>query len=176
MTDMTDETEAVALAVAQQVVGPDFDPFANPEAFSFWCQLAQAAITALDKHRIERAGEVEQNLIASTAQRSFGGDHCFASVALMQEAAATIAALKAQIERLTEREAQIELDGVRKGIEAAVNRIELSAIVYTAVQSDPSVAQNSNALAKLREAEIALDKAASDVRALDAKAIAKGEG
>ena len=120
---MTDETEAVARALAPLLEGGrEFDQMpATRRTLKIWhrasmCSVndatqedareaAELAIAALDKHRIKGAGEVEQNLIASTAQRTFGGDHCFASVALMQEAAATIAALKAQIERLTEREA-----------------------------------------------------------------------
>jgi hypothetical protein len=117
------ETEAVARAFAPMLEGGrEFDQMPpDRRTLKIWnragmcsCndatqddarEAAELAITALDKHRIERAREVEQNLIASTAQRTFGGDHCFASVALMQEAAATIASLRAEIERLTEREA-----------------------------------------------------------------------
>lgn len=41
-----------------------------------------------------------------------------------REAAATIAAMRAEIERLTEREAQAKLDGVRAGIEASALLLE----------------------------------------------------
>lgn len=65
--------------------------------------------TAHTKALIEGAGEVEHNLIASTAQRTFGGDHCFASVALLQEAASTIAALRTEVERLNRTAALSDL-------------------------------------------------------------------
>ena len=66
-----------------------------------WKQ-AQAAITALDKHRIERAGKVEQRLIDDRHMTQCDG--LKATLQTAHQAAATIAALKAQIERLTERD------------------------------------------------------------------------
>ncbi len=74
---MTDETEAVARAIHEALLlSLDLN------------RLAQAAITALDKHRIERAGDVEKEL---------NGRSC--SLALNDKAATTIASLRAEIER-----------------------------------------------------------------------------
>lgn len=115
---MTDETKAVALAAEFFETWPRYSLRAVSALAEYFETYAADRITALDKHRIERAGEVEQRLRECAA--NLGG--CLESEAMTQ-AAATIAALKAQIERLTEREAQIELDGVRKGIEAALSAI-----------------------------------------------------
>jgi len=41
--------EQVALAIAQKLHGPDFDPFANAEAFDFACEIARAAIAAMPR-------------------------------------------------------------------------------------------------------------------------------
>jgi hypothetical protein len=79
--------------------------------------------------------------------------------------AATIAALRAEIERLTERKAQDKLDGVRAGIEASARddidwyRL-LKEIRHT----------HGGTLAAMARAIVAV------IRAIDAETIAKGEG
>lgn len=121
---MTDTIKAVARAIKaewdRQCVAEDeaqgyYDY--EPRWWEEWIPEAQAAIASHTKALIEGAGEVEHNLIASTAQRTFGGDHCFASVALLQEAATTIAALRTEI-------GQAKLDGVRAGIDASALLLE----------------------------------------------------
>lgn len=42
-----DEVERVGLAVAREIEGPQFDPFADPEAFEFACRIGRAAIVAM---------------------------------------------------------------------------------------------------------------------------------
>ena len=98
-----------------------------------------ARITAHTKALIEGAGEVVAELNGRTC-----------SLALNVKTAATIAVLKAEIERLTEREARAKLDGVRAGIEASAK------------------------LGENRQWSVGLR--AHEIRALDAAAIAKGEG
>lgn len=134
MTDMTDEAEAVARAIS----GAPFPSNAS-------LRKAQAAITALDKHRIERAGELEIRLRA----RAWLTD-LQANQDAFLEAAATIASLRAEIERA-------KLDGVRAGIEASAGAAELQTD-YTTVT--PFVHRG---------------RLLGQIRALSAEAIAKGE-
>lgn len=48
---MKDElVEAAGIAVAKEIEGPAFDPFADPEAFEFACSIARAAIAAIQPH------------------------------------------------------------------------------------------------------------------------------
>jgi hypothetical protein len=60
--------------------------------------LAERAITALDNHRIERAGDVDDH------DRGCEGRTYTCTCGYDDRTDATIAALKAQIERLTERD------------------------------------------------------------------------
>lgn len=39
--------EATGIAVGKEMVGPIFDPFADPEAFTFACEIARAAIRVI---------------------------------------------------------------------------------------------------------------------------------
>lgn len=94
---MTDTIEAVARAIVNGSQHPD--------------RQAERAITAHTAALIAGAGELGQRLRSHTTAEDAWYD--------IDEAAATIAAQKAEIERLTEREAQAKLDGVRAGIEAA---------------------------------------------------------
>ena len=126
---MTDETEAVGLALCQNALGPKQCPCAEKGVFNctdaYPGYQAKAAITALDKHRIERAGDVERELMA--------GDLC--SVELAPQAAATIAALRAEIERA-------KLDGVRAGIEAAIECVEMGAAFGCVIAEAPAAVRD----------------------------------
>lgn len=128
---MTDTIEAVARAIAN----------ASAEAWenrgvcthpSSWHPEAQAAHT---KALIEGAGELEQRLERdATCMEAWANGlgpypATVRGVSKKQserarQAAATIAALKAENERLIEREAQAKLDGVRAGIEASALLLE----------------------------------------------------
>jgi len=144
---MTDETEAVGLALCQNALGPKQCPCAEKGVFNcadtYPGNQARVAITALDKHRIERAGEVEKAL-------RFHGRYGAESNDTMnrrkwserEEAAATIAALRAEMDRLEDISAHQsmtifegiidkkdayergKLDGVRAGIEASARAVE----------------------------------------------------
>ncbi len=81
----------------------------------------------------------------------------------LTEAAATIATLRAEVERLTEREAQAKLDGVRAGIEASAVQCEWP-------QEAPVKLEYQRGL---MTGCVLCERA---IRALDAEAIAKGEG
>lgn len=145
---MTDTIEAVARAIANASAeawenwGIGTDP-------ADWRDEAEAAIKAL----IEGAGDVERKLMA--------GDLC--SVELAPKAAATIAAMKAEIERLTEREAQAKLDGVKAGIEASAVQCEWPPEAPVKVEYQRGLMTGC----------ILCERA---IRALDAQAITKGEG
>lgn len=82
-------------------------------------EIIDAAIATDRRALIEGAGEL-RCVKSVSFERDFG--------ALLwtpyDQAAATIAALKAEIERLTEREAQVKLDGVKAGIEASAVQCE----------------------------------------------------
>ncbi|KUR71160.1 hypothetical protein AQZ52_10840 [Novosphingobium fuchskuhlense] len=108
---MTDEIESVKAAILSAptrngIVG---DFLHDDEALS----IALSAITALDKHRAERAGEVEKRLRSIWPT---GSPNEAAGAAIMDQAAATIAALRAELAKAEER-------GVRMGIEAALDRL-----------------------------------------------------
>lgn len=99
---MTDETEAVARAFMDARGGCLVRDWQGERRVNLHVEMAwkqaQAAITALDKHRIERAGDVDDH------DRGCEGRTYTCTCGYDDRTDATIAALKAQIERLTERE------------------------------------------------------------------------
>lgn len=97
------ETEIVAQTIAPEVFEcPKIN--LNKPAYDRAYARAQAAITALDKHRIKRAGEVG-NLLRRQMCNKRGEDDCGCNLcSVLAQAAATIASLRDEIERLTERD------------------------------------------------------------------------
>lgn len=57
--------EKVALAIAREVEGESFDPFADPEAFEYAGKLARAAIEASSHGALEEALDAIMNAHAS---------------------------------------------------------------------------------------------------------------
>ena len=117
---MTDETEAVALALlAIEDSWNDHEWEQLPEGVqALFRSQALSAITALDKHRIERAGEVERK-IGERLRRASQNDRAYERPIEWKEAdtlIATIASLRAELARAEER-------GVRMGIEAAADHL-----------------------------------------------------
>lgn len=158
---MTDTIETVARAMADRL-DLDWDGKAKGTEYAnhgYWLPLSQAAITAHTAALIAGAGELERRLLAWVDSDDAGRRPDPTS--LKRQAAATIAAQKAEIERLTKREAQAKLDGVRAGIEASAEACE------AAVNKIPP--------GKIME-RMACGLCFNNIRALDAAAIAKGEG
>ena len=157
---MTDETEAVivargwAYAFALHYGDPKDAGRALNEGD---IDCAQAAITTLDRHRIERAGDVERYEIAHIYGEEWQNPN--GEWVRYAQASALIATLRAEIERLTERADQAKLDGVRAGIEASAERLRVSPF-YSSPDSQ-------------RRACFSI--ARDIIRALSAEAIAKGE-
>lgn len=147
---MTDTIEAVADLLYPAINGPREAAVA----------IARQAIAAHTKALIEGAGELctalkfhgrygSENRDQMTVRKNGERD----------QAAATIAAQKAEIERLTEREAQAKLDCVRAGIEAA------KAALKDETRSGPDDTWSDG-----------WEDCWCAIRALDAEVIAKGEG
>lgn len=168
---MTDTIEAVARAVCAAHWADQYGQTADADVVDNewfdWQPEAQAAITAL----IEGAGDDETarwlfNLELETSDTSLAavegfvlGGEVFKTTelkALIERLTAQIAAMKAEIERLTEREPQVKLDGVRAGIEAAKAAIK---------DAGPDDTWSHG-----------WEDCWCAIRALDAEVIAKGEG
>lgn len=108
---MTDTIEAVARSMAE-AKGLDWDGKAKGTEYAnhgYWLPLAQAAIAAHIKALVEGAGEIAKRL--EDHARAVGGDDSFERLYGSEavEAAATIAALKAENERLAGQAAKLWL-------------------------------------------------------------------
>lgn len=103
MSEQTDTIEAVARAICEHVFG-------SPKSWKDFLPESRVMIAAHTKALFEGAGEVERLL------RWWGEDGVTGDRRTLVQAAATIAALRAEIERAKEQ-------GVRAGIEAALAAI-----------------------------------------------------
>ena len=123
------ETEIVAQTIAPEVFDcPKIN--LNKPAYDRAYERAQAAIAALDRHRIEGAGELEVRIRARARLTDLQ-----ANQDAFLEAAATIATLRAEIERA-------KLDGVRMGIEAAIECVEMGAAFGCVIAEAPAAVRD----------------------------------
>lgn len=191
---MTDETEAVARAhkLLGKLPRSDFD-----DVLALLESERSRAITAHTKALIEGAGELCAQLIGRAQFLEPSGQ--VKSPGLMREAAATIAAQKAEIERLEpyveafrreERRADdlaqkaedAMLDGVRAGIEASAQCADHLGGGRVERNPDGSLctydmaSKHGQGSATLNAMRVRAQTIATAIRNLDAEAIAKGEG
>ena len=115
-------------------------------------------IASHTKALVDGAGDLAERLFKRTiiTYCEDGSTIGYEPPAIQQEAAATIAALKAELAQAKQREAQARIEGVRAGINASAGIVERQSD-YTTVT--PFVQR---------------DRLLAEVRALDPAAIAKG--